>query len=157
MEDLSDLDKLRFYRDEVKHEFALLAMRSTMLVTCQSFLIVPFGIMNSAASFAWVVVPLCMVAILGMFVALVLRGPLDAADRTIDKWLQKQRQLLKDRPALQDLALDRDLIDGAHSDSSHDLEHARSLQFSRRAPWAFVTFWMVALVWILVRALFGPP
>ena len=52
MEPLSEYDKLRFYRDEVKHEFNLLAMRSNILVTCQSFLIVPFAILNTAANFS---------------------------------------------------------------------------------------------------------
>ncbi len=30
-------DRLRFDRDEVKHEFNLRAMRSNIFVTCQSF------------------------------------------------------------------------------------------------------------------------
>jgi hypothetical protein len=38
----SAFEELKFYREEVKHEFNLLAMRTTILVTCQSFLVVPF-------------------------------------------------------------------------------------------------------------------
>jgi hypothetical protein len=152
----SDLDKLRFYRDEVKHEFNLLAMRSTMLITCQSFLIVPFAILHTADPYRSIVVPLLMVASMGLFVAIMLRAPMAAAERTIDKWLQKQRALLQASPSLHDLALDRDRITGANEDSSRDADHRRSLAFSRRAPVAFVVFWTVAIVWILTRASLAP-
>src|SRR4030095_253306 len=74
----TDLDTLRFYRDEITHEFNLLAMRSTMLITCQSFLIVPFAILHTATSFRWATAPLAMVAILGFSVAFWLRQPLGA-------------------------------------------------------------------------------
>ena len=151
----TDLDKLRFYRDEVKHEFNLLAMRSTMLITCQSFLIVPFAILHTAEPYRSIVVPLLMVAAMGLFVAIVLRPPMAAAERTIDKWLQKQRALLQACPALHDLALDRDRITEAVEDSARDADHQRSLAFSRRAPVAFVAFWTIAIVWILARASIG--
>lgn len=154
--DLKDIDKLRFYRDEVRHEFNLLAMRSTMLITCQSFLIVPFSILHTADHFLRVVVPLLMVASLGLFVALVLRRPMHAAERTIDKWLQKQRHLLQTQPALRDLALDRDLVKGVEDDSALDADHRLSLAFSRWAPTAFTAFWTTAIVWIVIRAVFGP-
>jgi len=150
-----DLDTLRFYRDEVRHEFNLLAARSTMLITCQSFLIVPFAILNTASRFASVVVPLLMVAAMGLFVAIVLRAPMRAAERTIDKWLVKQRALLKASPALQGLALDRDRLEGVEADSSRDADHRHSLAFSRFAPGAFIAFWTVAIAWTLTRAIEG--
>jgi hypothetical protein len=34
LEVLSDVEKLKFYREEVRHELSLLGMRSTMLVFC---------------------------------------------------------------------------------------------------------------------------
>jgi hypothetical protein len=152
----TDLDRLRFFREEVKHEFNLLAMRSTMLVTCQSFLIVPFAILHTASPFRAVVVPLLMVAAMGLFVALVLRAPMRAAERTIDKWLRRQRTLLEASPALHDFALDRDLIEGVAADSARDPDHRLSLAFSRLAPGAFLVFWSLAIVWVAVRAAFAP-
>lgn len=150
---LSDLDRLRFYREEITHEFNLLAMRSTMLITCQSFLVVPFAILHTAASFRWATAPLLMVSVLGLSVAYWLRGPLGAADRTITKWMLKQRELFESSPELRALALDRDLIPGVARDLTLDLEHERSMIFSRRAPYAFMAFWVCAMIWIVLRAM----
>jgi len=151
LDPVSDLDRLRFYRDEITHEFNLLAMRSTMLVTCQSFLIVPFAILHTADHFWWVLPPLVMVATLGFTVALWLRQPLLAADRTIGKWMIKQRELFAEVPSLSALAIDRDVIPGVAANLGLDAEHQRGMIFSRRAPMAFMAFWVCALIWIGVR------
>ena len=151
----SDLDKLIYYRDEVKHEFNLLAMRSNILVTCQSFLVVPWGIINTTANFRRVLVPSYMIAALGIFVALVLLEPINAAHRTIGKWLVKQRALFRDSRAIVDLGIDRDTIPGADEDAAKDRDHVKSLAFTRYSPWAFFLFWAAASVWTTVRGVMG--
>lgn len=153
---LTDLERLKFYREEITHEFNLLAMRSTMLITCQSFLIVPFAILNTAVSFRWATPPLAMVALLGFLTAFWLLQPLGAADRTIAKWMVRQRELFDGAPHLRGLAIDRDLIPGVARDLTRDTEHERSLIFSRRAPYAFMAFWVGAMIWIVIRALLHP-
>ncbi len=155
MEQLSEIDKLRFYRDEVKHEFSLLAMRSTILVTCQSFLVVPFAILQTVSNFRAVLVSVYIIAALGIFIALILRRPLNAAHRTIDKWLSKQRMLFKGSEELRDLMIDRDMIPGVEKDLNRDRDHMMSLAFSRYGPWAFFLFWFAAVVVSTVRVLFG--
>ncbi len=155
MEQLSEIDKLRFYRDEVKHEFSLLAMRSTILVTCQSFLVVPFAILQTVSNFRAVLVSVYIIAALGTFIALILRRPLNAAHRTIDKWLSKQRMLFKGSEELRDLMIDRDMIPGVEKDLNRDRDHMMSLAFSRYGPWAFFLFWFAAVVVSTVRILFG--
>ena len=145
MNQLSNLEKLKFYRDEVKHEFNLLAMRSTILVTCQSFLVVPFAILQTVANFRAALVIIFFIAALGIFVAFVLREPINAAQRTIDKWLLKQRGLMQDTEELSDLAIDRDMIQGADVDIERDRDHTRSFAFSRLGPWAFCLFWVAAV------------
>ena len=155
MEQLSDIDKLRFYRDEVKHEFSLLAMRSTILVTCQSFLVVPFAILQTVSNFRAVLISVYIIAALGIFIALILRRPLNAAHRTIDKWLSKQRILFKGSEELRDLMIDRDMIPGVEKDLNRDRDHMMSLAFSRYGPWAFFLFWFAAVVVSTVRVLFG--
>jgi hypothetical protein len=155
MGQLSDLDKLRFYRDEVKHEFGLLAMRSTIMVTCQSFLVVPFAILQTAANFKAVLMLVYIIAALGIFVALILRRPLNAAHRTINKWLLKQRALFKSNEGLQDLMIDRDSAPGADENITIDRDHVMSLAFSRHGPWAFCVFWIAAVIWSTVRILWG--
>jgi hypothetical protein len=82
-----DDEKLRFYREEAKHEFSLLAMRSNILVTCQSFLVVPYAILNTVGDFSAAVPSIGIVAALGIFVALVRVPPIRASHRTIDNWL----------------------------------------------------------------------
>lgn len=153
---LTELETLRFYREEVRHEFGLLAMRSTMLVTCQSFLIVPFAILHTAPSFRRVLVPLFLIEALGLLVAVVLREPINAAHRTIGKWLVMQRALLQQSETLRVLALDRDLLEEAVQDPDRDEDHARSLAFSRLAPWAFVGFWVASAIWTVVGGSLGP-
>jgi hypothetical protein len=155
MEPLSDLEKLRFYRDEVKHEFSLLAMRSTILVTCQSFLVVPFAIFNTVANFRVVIVPVYLTAVLGIFVALILLEPINAAHRTIDKWLLKQRSLLKASEGLRDITIDRDMIPGVETNLGKDKDHVKSFAFSKYGPWAFCLFWCAAIVWSTLRAFVG--
>ncbi len=155
MEKPSDLDKLKYFRDEVKHEFNLLAMRSNILVTCQSFLVVPWGILNTAANFRTVTVPSYMIAALGIFVALVLLEPINAAHRTIGKWLVRQRTLFRDTRTIGDFGIDRDFIPGAEEDADTDRDHVKSLAFTRYSPWAFILFWAAAAVWTTIRAAIG--
>ena len=155
MEPLSDLDKLKFYRDEVKHEFNLLTTRSTILVTCQSFLVVPFAILNTAASFRTVLIPVYFVAVLGIFVALILLEPIRAAHRTIGKWILKQRALFKTSQELRALAIDRDTIPGVDENIKKDRDHEKSLAFSKLGPWAFCIFWIACIAWSTIRFFAG--
>jgi|GEM_PF-1513257 len=150
---ISDFDKLRFYRDDVKHEFNLLGMRSTMLVFCQSFLVVPFAILNTAADFRTVLAAEYLIAGLGILLARILAEPINAAHRALEKWLLKQRSLQQQSESIRDLAIDRDLIPGAAEDLREDQDHAHSLVFSRFAPTVFIIFWAAAAVFCKVRAL----
>jgi hypothetical protein len=154
-EQLSDIDKLRFYRDEVKFEFGLLAMRSTILVTCQSFLVVPFAILQTAVRFQSVLIPTLVIGVLGIFVAMILREPLNAAHRTIEKWVMKQRSLLKKSHTLSDLTIDRDKIPDVETSLKLDRDHVKSLAFSKYGPWAFISFWIAAVLWSIFRAFAG--
>ena len=155
METLTDLDKLRYYRDEVKHEFSLLAMRTNILVTSQSFLVVPLAILNTVGNFRTALASVYLVAALGIFVTIVLLAPIHASHRTIDKWLQKNRSLIKNSNTLQDLVIDRDLIPDVEKDLSLDRDHYRSLAFSRWSPWAFFVFWILAIIAATIRAWIG--
>jgi hypothetical protein len=152
-EKIPDLDKLRFFRDEIQNEFSLLAMRSTMLVTVQSFLVVPFAILQTASDYMKVAPLSFVVGLLGIFVSLILIRPLEAAHQTINKWLIKQRKLFRHSKALEDLMIDRDKIPGANTNPDKDKVHMRSLAFSRIGPWAFIGFWLLAMSWSLMRVL----
>jgi hypothetical protein len=148
----SDFDKLKFYRDEFKHEFNLLGMRSTMLVFCQSFLVVPFAILNTAADFPSVLLAEYLIGALGILLALLLTEPMNAAHRTMNMWLVKQRELLHRSETLHELASARDLIPGIIEDPRKDRDHFRSLAFSRFAPGLFIVFWLFAIAFCTFRA-----
>ena len=151
-EPISDFDKLNFYRDEVKHEFSMLTTRMTMLVTCQSFLVVPFAILNTAARFRSVIAAVFLVGFLGLATALILVEPLRAGHRALDAWLRKQRQLIQSHPELEEVAIERDLIPGVESDPDLDRDHHRSLAFSKYGPQIFSLFWLAALIFSTWRA-----
>ena len=151
---VSNIDKLRFYRNEIRHEFDLLAARSTMLVMVQSFLVVPYALLQTAVNFYGVLPYTLIVAVLGIVVSLILYRPLHATHETINKWLIKQRRLFIEAPELKDLALDRDLIPGADTQIRKDRVHMQSLAFSRWGPWAFILFWLALVGWTGIRILF---
>jgi hypothetical protein len=151
---ISDFDKLTFCRDEVKHEFGLLAMRSTILVTCQSFLVVPMAILHTAADFRVVLPFVYLVAALGIFVIIILKRPIDATHRILNFWMVKQRQIIKNSGDLEDLATERDRIPGSDRDISRDPDHVRSLAFGVYGPWAFFIFWVLVIVLSTLRAVY---
>ncbi|MEI6388353.1 MAG: hypothetical protein WCQ50_17165 [Spirochaetota bacterium] len=151
METLSDLQKLQHFKEEIRTEFNLLTMRSNMLVTCQSFLVVPFALLQNAASYPVVAVYAYLIVALGIFSSAILIKPLQAAHLTIDRWLVKQRALLKDSEVLRPLALDRDLIPDVERDPSKDRLHSQSLAFSVYGPWSFVVFWILMCSWSTIR------
>jgi hypothetical protein len=146
--------QLLYYREEVRHEFSLLTSRSTILVTCQSFLIVPFAILNSTASFRAVVVPAALIVVLGAYTSWVIRAPILASHGMLDEWMRKQRVLLA---AVEDDAFKtwRDEAPGVAETTAHDRVHQRSIAFSRTAPIAFFIFWLCAGAFVAVRAAVG--
>ena len=136
--------QLTFYREEVKHEFTLLAMRAGILVGCQSFLVVPFAILNTAPSFRAVAVPATAVAGLGIYTAWVIREPIRTSHRILANWLKKQRAMLNESKD--------DAYRSERDKASLDKDHDRSIAFTLKASTSFIVFWIVALIWIAVRA-----
>jgi hypothetical protein len=147
---VDDFRLLDFYRAEVKHEFNLLAMRSTILVTCQSFLIVPFAILQTAPDFLLVAPVAVAVAVLGIYTTTLIKRPIQTAHESIDGWLVKQRKLLQGLGSTSYMSA-RDAIEGAAEKSEHDEDHVASVAFSARAPGYFLRFWYFSLAWILIR------
>jgi hypothetical protein len=145
---------LLYYRAEVAHEFTLLTSRSTILVTCQSFLIVPFAILNSVAVFQTVALPALFVVCLGTYTSWIIRAPIQATHGMLDEWMCKQRRLLAAVEG-DEYKTTRDLLPGAAESTAHDRVHQRSIAFSRTAPIAFFLFWLCAGTFVVVRAAVG--
>ncbi len=146
--------QLQYYRQEVRHEFSLLTSRSSVLVTCQSFLIVPFAILNSVAPFRPVAVLTFLIVLLGAYTTWVIRAPMQASHLMLDEWLRKQRALLAGVPGDEYKTL-RDTAIGVAASTANDRVHQRSIAFSRTAPVAFLLFWLCAGAFVAARAGLG--
>lgn len=140
--DVEGISRLKFIREEVRHEFNLLAMRSTILVTCQSFLVVPFSILAASQNWLQVAIPAMLICLLGLTTTALIIVPIWNAHAMMDHWLKKQNDLLK--------SIDDDVYDMKRDFS--DTMHRRSLWFSSLAPFAFLAFWLVLLGWLTVSA-----
>ncbi len=148
------LQKLSFYREEVKHEFNLLGVRSSILVSCQSFLFVPFAILHTFANYKAVFFPLILIISIGISVAGLMIKPIKTAHSTIGKWLIKQRALMKRYEShnfREDFSIDRDQIENADHDIKADIDHIGSIAFSKYSPGMFIAFWIIAALWVFAR------
>ena len=145
-----DLDLLNFYRGEIKHEFTLLSTRLNLLITCQSFLVVPFAILNNALDFKMVFIPQILVILLGGYTAWLAQNPLSLTQKLIREWLQKQRILLRKING-NEYKNSRDILHNVEIDTIHDKEHEQSIAFSKQAPSVFLGFWVLGFIWTLVR------
>jgi len=148
------LDLLNFYRSEVKHEFTLLSTRLNLLITCQSFLVVPFAILHNSANFKIVFIPSLLVIILGAYTSWLIRKPLNLTQKLIREWLVKQRRLLNSIHN-NEYKSTRDMILDVDQDTTKDTEHEHSLAFSKQAPLVFLMFWILAFIWTLLRLILG--
>lgn len=134
------LERLQFYRAEIRHEFDLLANRVSSFIASQSFLVLGFTLSVSNAAPGWGVrlaFPLA-IAILGAILsALVMPGILGASE-TIDLWRAKQAALFDEAAEeLEPFRLRRRV-----SGRGIDLVHRRSLRFAKLAPWIFLCAWL---------------
>ena len=145
-----DLDLLNFYRGEIKHEFGLLSMRLNLLITCQSFLVVPFAILNNVTNFKLVAVPQILVILLGAYTSWLTQKPLSLTQKLIREWLLKQRLLLKKIDSFE-YKNSRDLLENVDKDTIYDREHEQSIRFSKQAPYVFLLFWVLGFIWTLFR------
>ncbi len=151
MSEITPLEKLQYCNNEIHNEFNILAMRSTILVTCQSFLVVPFALLQTGPSYPKVAVYAYIIALLGIFTALVIIQPLRASHVTIDKWMLKKRSLLKDVPELEFFSSPRYTQSIVAESFMKDPLHRKSLAFSIYGPRVFVVFWVFMCVWSTTR------
>jgi hypothetical protein len=150
------LDKLKFYRSEIQHEFSLLSARISAYITSQSFLVIGFATSMGNMNPRWgslfrLVFPLA-VTVLGLATSLLVWPGIQGACATIDLWHEKQQRLLDGDARLDDFRVERPL---GPSRRGHpvDLIHERSLIFARWAPVAFTGAWSVFGALALILAL----
>jgi hypothetical protein len=139
------LELLNFYRSEIKHEFNMLSTRLNLLITCQSFLVVPFAILQNASNFLMVCIPSFLVIFLGAYTSWIVKRPLAITQNILGEWMVKQRLLLAQLNT-DEYKIQRDCLSGVHISTDNDSEHRQSIAFSRKSPNAFLFFWFCSFI-----------
>jgi len=142
----AELDKLKFYRAEIKDEFALLSNRVSAYISAQAFLIIAYtsamGNQNPQWGHEFRVVFPPFLATLGIVTSFQAWLGIRAASDTIALWRIKQNQLLAANPALEDYHVERPFITRRNG-KLVDITHERSLVFARWSPLTFTIAWLV--------------
>jgi hypothetical protein len=138
---VTDLDKLKYYREEVRHEFNLLGQRMGWYVVCQSFLITAFTL--SITKFLsdhtlLLYIYTYLIIILGLTTSSLISGAILGAHTTIDIYVNKKYYLMKNSSILFNMKTIRD--DCLADD---DEIHKASLIFSGKIPTTFSNFWIL--------------
>lgn len=140
----SPKERLDFYRREIQYETSILANRTDAYLAAQSFLVIAFvssmGNLNPewGKMFTLLVPP--FLALLGVLSSLNAWPGIRAAYRIIEHWQLKQSHLLRSVPMM-GLVYDESPL-FSEAETSRD-GHRKSLLFSLRTPWIFLSFWVV--------------
>lgn len=140
------LNRLRFYRSEIKDEFALLSNRVGAHISAQSFLIIAYasamGNLNPQWGHHFRLIFPPMLALLGIVNSIQAWLGIRAASDTIALWRLKQHELLTHYPALAAYHVDRPFVK-RRDGKIVDITHERSLVFARWSPLTFIVAWLI--------------
>jgi hypothetical protein len=174
------MEKLKYYRQENRHEWNLLSNRVSSYITSQSFLVTAYAVSMGNQNPKWgdwftLIFPL-IVSIIGVATSLRARPGINGAVKILKLWHKKQDRLFfqnpdeaeKDRQcASEDLNMidfndGRPMIIPKHSkEESNKIEsideiHNTSLHFATTAPWLFGISWLCfATLTIVLHVLFA--
>ena len=140
----ADLDRLKYYRSEIRFESELIGQRLGALLSSQSFLLIGYASSMAAANGRWndvfaLLLPPSL-ASLGLVLVLLALPGIRAGQDTLNGWRRIERELLANSPNLAAFTLPSD------DDGSREMLHYRHDAFAQRAPLAFAVAW----------CLFGP-
>jgi hypothetical protein len=140
------LEKLRFYRAEIQHEFNLLSNRVNAYITSQSFLVVGFALAMGNLNPHWgslfrLIFPPAL-ALLGIATSIQAWPGIRGACDSISLWREKQQRLFEHDPSMDDYRIERPIVQSSQG-RSMDIIHERSLWFAKCCPWIFATGWSV--------------
>jgi hypothetical protein len=139
---LDSFELLRFFSDEIKHEFNLLGQRMGWYITCQSFLLTAFAI-SLGGRFTGPPWFSYAIAVIGLATSALVYPGIIGAHETIDMYLHKKRDLFRTNDELRDLQIARDQL-MVNTDSVH----RKSLVFSQLMP-VLMTFLWIAMALFL--------
>jgi hypothetical protein len=138
------LEKLRFYRAEIQHEFNLLSTRVSAYITSQSFLVIGFTLAMSNSNPYWgplfrLIFPPAL-ALLGIATSVQAWLGIKGACDSISLWRDKQQRLFEHDPSMEDYRIERPVVPSEQG-RPVDIIHQRSLWFAKSSPWIFTMGW----------------
>lgn len=140
------LEKLKFYRTEIKQEYDLMSSRVNSFVTSQSFLCIAYassmGNLNSSWGNLFTLIFPTVLALLGISTSIQAGKGITAAFKTIELWHAKQNKLFNDEPTLEDFHLVR-FKAAADERPPKDLIYLRGLAFAKWSPRIFFVAWCI--------------
>lgn len=148
------LERLKFYRAEIQHEFNLLANRVSSYITSQSFLVIGFAMSMGNMNPQWgdvfrLIVPIAL-TLMGLTTSILVWPGIKGATSTIGLWRDKQGKLLADDARFDAYHVERVIV-RSRQGRTVDRIHERSLLFALWSPWVFMVAWTAfgALAWVL--------
>jgi hypothetical protein len=140
------VERLNFYRAEIKHELNLLSGRVSAYITSQSFLVTAFalsigGTKRPSTPFLELAFPVTLAA-LGIIAALQARPGIMDACEVVRRWLEKERELHAQEPQLESYRIERPVAVNRRGQSM-DVMHERSLAIAMWSPRTFLIAWPV--------------
>ena len=147
MSELENFDRLKFYREELKYEYALLTNRLGLFVTSQSFLVSAFAALSASMRYPATVWMAAAVATLGITIAILIRIPIKLSHVSLQKWLALERKLL-----MSDIYLADTVFGEKETPCSYDDNEAgQSMHFSGTAPVVFIVLWAILIGGTIIR------
>ncbi|WP_312301133.1 hypothetical protein [Stutzerimonas nitrititolerans] len=150
----SPRERLAFYRSEIHFEAGLLAERTTSYLTSQSFLMIAFASSMANDNPDWgelfrLVVP-SVLALLGLITSLHAMPGIRANFDVIERWHQKQSELLQVEGRVGLLPNQESALFGEGNSPVGGHRYKKSLMFSLRTPMIFSLVWTIFGVMCLI-------
>lgn len=150
-------ERLAFYRSEIHFESQLLAERTSTYLSSQSFLMIAFASSMANSNPEWgglfrLVVP-AILAVLGLITSFHAMPGIKANFEVIERWHQKQAELLQLEGRAGLLANNESALIGEGNNLAGAPRYKHTLLFSLRTPIIFGVVWTLFGALCLVLSL----
>lgn len=143
----SPRERLNFYRSEIHFESTLLAERTSSYLSSQSFLMIAFASSMANSNPEWgglfrLVIP-TILSLLGLVTSLHAIPGIKSNFEVIERWHQKQAELLQREGHVGLLANNESALFGEGTSPVGGKRYKHTLLFSLRTPLIFGLVWIV--------------
>lgn len=141
------LERLKYYRGEIQFQSQMLSGRVDALISSQSFLVLSYatvmaGLLGRWSDvLTWALPP--ALAVLGLVLTLQSIRGITTAVKTIERWQNKEGDLLDERQDLAPFFLDpKETFSEPGRGKRTDKRVKSGLSFARYAPWVLSIAWV---------------